>query len=96
MLPQRQPWEMAQTTWGQALNPIIANPLVQGQLLTGIPLVTGSNVINHKLGRKLQGWIIVGVNAVANIYDSQASNQTPQLTLNLTSDAVATVNLWVF
>jgi hypothetical protein len=95
-LPQRLPLPQMQTTWSTALDPIIANPLVNGQLLTNQALINGTTVINHKLARKLQGWLIVGINAAATIYDNQATNQTPQLTLSLTSNAACIVSLWVF
>lgn len=96
MLPQRLPLDQMATTWAQALNPVISNPLMSGQLLQPQVLIAGSNVINHKLGRKLAGWIQVGINGVANIYDTQASNQSPQTTLNLVSDSNVTINLYVF
>lgn len=96
MLPQMLPWETAQTQWAQQLNPLISGLLSQGLLLQNQPLVTGVNAVNHKLGRKLVGWFVVGINGAAQIYDNQATNQTPQLTLSLTSDADVLVNLWVF
>lgn len=96
MLPQKLPLDQMMTTWAQALNPVIANELLQGQLLTNIALISGTTQVNHKLGRKLVGWFVVGINAPATIYDNQATNQTPQLTLSLTSNAVCTANLWVF
>ena len=95
-LPQQLNWDMAQNRWATILNPVIANPLTQGHMLSQVPLVIGTNIINHKLNRKLQGWFIVGINGVANIYDNQATNQMPQLTLSLTSDAAVTANIWVF
>jgi hypothetical protein len=85
-----------QTQWASQLDPVLANLLVQGQLLQNISLINGTTAINHKLGRKLQGWMIVGINGIAAVYDTQASNQTPALTLQLVSNAAVTVNLWVF
>ena len=70
-----------QTTWAQQLDPLIASPLTNGQLLTTIALGSGTTVVNHKLGRKLVGWMIVGINGAATVYDKQATNQMPQLTL---------------
>lgn len=95
-LPLKLPWELAQTKWKTALTPVIQAEIVNGLLLTSIPLAMGDNVINHKLGRKLIGWIIVGQNASATFYDKQASNQTPDLTLVLNSSAAVTANIWVF
>ena len=86
---------MVQTKWKSLIDPVLASPLINGRLIS-TSLAIGSNRINHLLGRNLIGWFIVGINGVANIYDTQASNQTPDLTLNLTSDAAVKINLWVF
>ncbi len=96
MLPQKQPIELMQTSWAEQLNPVISNPLMSGQILKLVTLQIGSNAINHKLGRALQGWYIVRQRAAANIYDTQDSNTRPNLTLLLTSDAVVTADLFVF
>lgn len=95
-LPQNVTVPAMQTTWATQLNPIIANALVQGQMISGVALINGTTMVNHRLGRRLQGWFIVGIDAAATVFDNQASNQTPQLTLSLTSNAVATANVWVF
>lgn len=96
MLPQGLPITQMQNTWATQLDPLIKNPLTQGQLLQNVVLINGTTVVNHKLGRKLTGWFIVGINGAATVFDNQASNQSPQLTLSLTSNAAVTVNIWVF
>lgn len=85
-----------QTKWASILNPLISSPSNQASILSGVLLQTGTNVVNHLLGRKLQGWRVIGINAASTLYDSQASNQTPDLTLILVSSANCTVNLEVF
>lgn len=88
---------MLQTNWAQQLDPVIAQPLNSGLILENVPLKTGPNVINHKLGRKLQGWSIVRmIGSFVQVYDTQDSNQMPSLTLNLNSSGTGTVNLLVF
>lgn len=96
LLAQKLPLDQMQTKWAAAINPVLSNALIDGQLLEGIKLVNGVTVINHGLGRKLQGWFIVGINAAATVFDNQATNQMPQLTLSLTSNAACTVSLWCF
>ena len=100
-----QSLRLMQNSWASALNPIISNALVnngflQGQIPSdknlGIALINGTTIINHKLGRALQGWIVVRNNAAATIYDAQATNLTPELTLVLVSSAACTVSLVVF
>lgn len=96
-LPQGLTLDMTQNTWASAIEPIISNPLNNGNLLKNIPLVSGTNVINHKLGRNLQGWYITRQRGSApSVYDNQDSNQTPQLTLVLVSSASCTIDLAVF
>lgn len=96
MLPQKLPLELMQTTWAQQLNPIIASPILDNNILKNVSLVAGVNVINHKLSRPLVGWNPTRVRASATIYDQQDSNQTPQLTLILVASAPVVVDLLVF
>jgi len=80
----------------QALNPILTNPQTQGTLTTKVQLLIGSNVVNHGLGKPLQGWSIVRKRSAAGIYDNQDSNPNPSLTLILVSDAVVSIDLYCF
>jgi hypothetical protein len=88
--------QLLQNSWAQALNPVLRNPLIQGRLMEGVQLQVGDNTLDHLLGRKLQGWMITRIDAAAQVYDKQATNQRPQLTLVLNSNAAAVVSLWVF
>lgn len=84
---------LLQTSWAQVLNPVIENPLSQSILLPGIKLKNGTTVINHKLGRQMQGWMVADNNLNCQIWRSAPLND---LTLSLTCTADATVNLVVF
>lgn len=95
-LSPKLPWDLANPKWAATLNPVIGNPLVNGLVLSNIPLVSGTNVINHKLGRNLQGYIVILKSANVDIYDSQQTNQMPDLTLRLISSGTATISLYVF
>lgn len=95
-LPKPLPYALHQTQWAQAIDPILTNPLNSASVLKSVSLVSGANVINHKLGAPLQGWWIVRQRAAASIYDTQDTNQMPQLTLNLVSSAPVVVDLAVF
>lgn len=75
------------------MQPIISKPQAQANILSQVVLVPGANVINHLLGRKLQGWQIVDIDGVASLYRSQPNND---LTLTLTSSAAVTVGILVF
>ena len=82
-----------QTSWKAALTPIINNEINQGLLITGIQLINGTITINHLLDRKMVGFIQADIDAPANYYRSQPLNDK---TLTLTSNAAATIALWVF
>lgn len=96
MLPQKLPLDLMQTKWAQELNPVIANPILQNNILKNISLVSGANVVNHKLGRNLVGWQIIRQRSAASFFDTQDTNQTPELTLNLNASAPVIVDLVVF
>ncbi len=87
---------LLQTDWISKLNPILAKPTSASSILNNINLVTGTNTINHLLGRPLQGWQIVRRNGPATIYDAQDSNPLPNLTLVLIASAPVTVSIEVF
>ena len=84
-----------QTRWKALLDPFLGNPSNSASILQGVSLINGTNVINHKLGRVMQGWFVTDQQGVASIY---RPNTAPfnNLTLTLISSAAVTVNLGVF
>lgn len=84
------------TKWSAQLNPLLASPIATPVLLSNVALLSGTNVINHTLGAKLQGYIVVMNSTSATFFDSQQTNPTPALTLILNSSAKTTVSLLVF
>lgn len=80
----------------QAVDPLINNPISSGNILYSVSLASGANSIPHLLNRTLQGWFMTRVRASATFYDTQDSNQTPQLTLNLVASGAAVVDIYVF
>lgn len=89
-------FRLMQSSWATQLNPLLTNQSLQSSILKNVTLSVGSNVINHLLSRTLVGWRIIRQRGAASIYDTQDSNQTPQLTLTLVSDALVVVDLEVF
>jgi len=70
--------------------------ILNGNLLKNIALTTGANEVSHKLGRDLQGYIIVRKRANSIIWDSQDSNKLKNLTLILNCSADVVVDIWCF
>jgi hypothetical protein len=85
-----------QTNVSKVVNPLTTVPLNSGFILESIPLTTGANSVNHLLGRALVGWFIVRQRSAATVYDTQDTNPTPTLTLNLVSSADVSVDIFVF
>lgn len=85
-----------QDKWASLINPFLGNPTNDSLILKNVSLVSGTNVVNHRLGRVLQGWKPTRVRASATFYDLQDTNQTPQLTLVLVASAPAIIDIEVF
>lgn len=95
-LPQGLSLDQTQNTWATQLDPLLNQPLSKALYLKNVSLVAGTNTINHKLGRRLEGWNPTRVRAAATLYDAQDQNQTPQLTLVIVASAPVVVDLVVF
>lgn len=88
---------LLQTSWMAQLNPVLSAPLVNGRIIASVALTTGSNTIDHGLGRAPLGWLVIRQrDAYSEIYDTQDENPIPSSTLLLNSSADVTVDLFVF
>lgn len=92
-LPQGLTLDMMQNAWARFLNPWLKNPMSSGVYVENISIVNGANVINHKLGRKPQGWIVTDINDTHTLYRSAPFND---LTLTLTANGAMIISLYVF
>lgn len=72
------------------LNPVINS----GVLIQGISVGTTAKKIEHKLGRRLQGFIVVDKNSDCRVWRS--SNTELDLFITLTASASSTISIWVF
>lgn len=86
-------FQLMQSAWASQIDPVLANPSLKSRLIKDVALVVGATKIDHKLGRTPQGWRIVDIDGVAQIYRSEDLNS---LTLTLTSSAAVTVAIEVF
>jgi len=95
-LPQGLTLAAMQTQWAAIIQPLLNSSQNDSTILKNIQLKAGTNTINHGLGQKLEGWKPTRVRGPATIYDTQDSNQNPQLTLVLVSSAAVVIDLEVF
>jgi hypothetical protein len=85
--------QLLQTNWKSQIDPLLKDPTNNGIILTGVKLLNGINVINHKLGRRQLGWMVTDIDAGTTVYRSAPLNDK---TLTLTSGADCTISLMVF
>lgn len=85
---------LMQTKWASLIEPLLSKPVINGIMLPDLNLVSGDNVINHRLQRNLQGYLVTAQNAAAQFY--QKTSTMPELTLVLNSSATVKVSLYVF
>lgn len=80
-----------------ALKPALAQEDAGASVATMVRLTAGvTNPVAHGLGRVLRGWQLAGLNADARVWDSQSTNPTPELTLDLHCSATCIVALRVW
>lgn len=86
-----------QTMWASKIDPVLEQPLNDAVQLDNVNLVAGNNSINHLLGRKLIGWIVIRMQgAFVQLYDNQNTNLMSDKTLILNSSGTGVISLLVF
>lgn len=81
-----------QSNLATALIKFFNNPFLNGAILEDQALINGTTIIQHGLGRQMQGWVVTNINASASIYSTGMTSKT----LTLVSSADATISLYVF
>lgn len=84
---------LLQTKWASIINPVLSNVATNPTILQNISVVSGNNVINHKLGATPIGWVVIDSNAGVTLYRNAPFNN---LTLTLHSSGSAVISLMVF
>lgn len=85
-----------QDSVAEVLGPIRAAEVVDGVLISGVVIPTGTpKSVAHKLGRPPQGWIVVSKNAASDVWEDITYSFRSKF-LRLSSSADVTINLWVF
>lgn len=82
-----------QDSVGEVVNQLNQNPILNGVLLTGVNVGITLTNVNHKLGRKPQGYIVVKQSAYSIIWSGEFTDEVIPL---VASPNAITINLWVF
>ena len=79
------------------INPVLASAIIDGVVLEDIDLVsTGFTSIEHKLGRKPRGYLVIRKSAAETVYEDAGDYDNRKLFMKLRASGSVTVNLWVF
>lgn len=92
-LSPKLPWSLANPKWAATLNPLLALPILNGNMVSAVLVANTPQAINTKIGRMQQGWFLTDNSADAVVWRTQPFNST---TLTLEASANTTVNVWVF
>lgn len=79
-----------------ALAPIINNSFLDFSLVKDISLAIGDNLVDHKLNRTPNGWVVVRKRGAGNFYDKQDTNTTPTKNYIINSDTAVVVDIYFF
>lgn len=77
------------------------NLMADGVLASGpdgeevIEFSAGTTRVNHKLGRKPKGWLMLNPDAAVTLY-STGDTEDPRSTLELVASATVRTRIWVF
>lgn len=83
-------------TLAKTVDSLVALPLLGGRLITSVDLSAVTVSIEHGLGRRFTGWLVVDSTANAVVYRDTASVADSRTFLPLKASAATTVSLWVF
>ncbi len=85
-----------QTHIRTTLNPLLELPISDGLLHTYLSIETSDTVIDHKLGRQYEGFIITRLKSNSVIFESSSTNDTPDRIIILKASATATADIYFF
>lgn len=93
-LSTKLPFDQLLTKWASALNPLLALPILQGNLISNVALIANKpQPINHLLAKMPQGWFLLD-----NIADTVVWRTQPYSLSSITLEASAntTISFWIF
>lgn len=80
-----------------AINPLINNLITQGHFINNISLTSGiQNIVPLGQTNIFNGWVLTRQNSNSVVWDSQATNNTPNKNLILNCSANCIISLYVF
>lgn len=79
------------------VEPLQNSEIWQGRILKDVSLASASTtLVEHKLNREIQGWIIVSKNAQSDIWKDTSSSIIGKRYLGLKCSVDVIVDIWIF
>ena len=79
-----------------AIRPLLRLPFADGVHKKDVSITTSDTLVNHGLGRNMEGYIITKQNADTSIYVSNTSNGLTQYQPSLKAGASVTADIFFF
>ena len=79
-----------------ALNPLLELPISDGVMIKDLTIETTDTLVNHKLGRAYEGFIITRLKTNAVIFESSSTNHTPGRIIIMKASTQATADIYFF
>ncbi len=91
----REDIKQLQDATAETFKTVVSREVLDGQLISGLSLVSGSlQRVEHKLGRAPRGYIVTSRSANSVVWDSESTLPSKYLELNVSANV--TLSLWVF
>lgn len=93
----RQDLNQVQDRISDVFDDISSAEIINGVLLKSVSLVTGQeNLVQHKLGRKFRGYLVIAKSDNSVIWDNNSTVNMPSKYVDLRCSANVVVDLWIF
>jgi len=85
-----------QDSVNESIQALTRIPILESNLVTGVALTTAATAVEHGLGRKPLGFIVVDNTVDCRVWRSPTESLSPNSTIMLLASAITTVSLLVF
>jgi len=78
------------------LNPLLELPISDGVLIKNLSIATSDTIVEHKLAREYEGFIITRLKSNSVIYESDTANTFKDRKIILKASATATADIYFY
>jgi hypothetical protein len=85
-----------QTHIKTTINPLLELPISDGVLLKDLSIATSDTLIDHRLGRQYEGFIVTRLKTNSVVFESPTTNSEQDRIIILKASATATADIYFF